>query len=566
MAVDRHEYGISLDLSMNQASRQTLKALNESLGESGDNVESLNKTYQQLSRNTENLEELQKLYSKAIDKAVKKKTEEIDKLEAQKVAIITNTDLTEEQIQAQLEEVDAKVKTLKKERELIKVQANANKKRLTLQEKLNKLLGKEGKLHPLGQIVKLQEKLNKLLGKESTLRKSISKVASVTAKGAGVALGAASAMVGGAISSAGSVYDREQAMKSLKSPATSEDVHEVYLNSGGRADYSTIIQSINKLSGKFSGEELRTHALLDVENPGWADTLLRSNAINTSAQEARRVLDQIKKYQGVESLSAAMESAAKSRAVTTGRVSQTDYIQAHTALAQAGFDDENIRHIISSVASKQGDFIENFNKTDFARFARGQGKNLVRASEIALQRTNLGAEVETPAQRAARETQRKVAEFSLKKDEIVTKILMSIHDSGILDTLEELAKKVFQPSVINGLVDFFTITVKGLSNLITLLTEKLQESGITKFGESLGEKVYEWTHPQKAQGGIVRTPSIVGEAGSELVLPLNNIPRANNIINNYNNTNNFTMSGNQTALSLSQSISNNRFIRHSSLI
>lgn len=67
-----------------------------------------------------------------------------------------------------------------------------------------------------------------------------------------------------------------------------------------------------------------------------------------------------------------------------------------------------------------------------------------------------------------------------------------------------------------------------------------------------------------AQGGLVTAPSICGEAGPELVIPLDNsrAGRASQIINNYNTTQSFNMQSNQsTPLAFSQAIGQNRFIK-----
>ena len=67
-----------------------------------------------------------------------------------------------------------------------------------------------------------------------------------------------------------------------------------------------------------------------------------------------------------------------------------------------------------------------------------------------------------------------------------------------------------------------------------------------------------------AQGGLVTSPSICGEAGPELVIPLDNsrVGRASQIINNYNTTQSFNMQSNQsTPLAFSQAIGQNRFIK-----
>ena len=69
-----------------------------------------------------------------------------------------------------------------------------------------------------------------------------------------------------------------------------------------------------------------------------------------------------------------------------------------------------------------------------------------------------------------------------------------------------------------------------------------------------------------AQGGIVNSPSLCGEAGPELVLPLDNSRsgRASQIINNFNTNQNFNMTNNQTTpLAFAQAVGMNKFVRRS---
>lgn len=68
----------------------------------------------------------------------------------------------------------------------------------------------------------------------------------------------------------------------------------------------------------------------------------------------------------------------------------------------------------------------------------------------------------------------------------------------------------------------------------------------------------------KAQGGIATVPSLCGEAGPELVIPLDNSRsgRANQIINNFNTSQSFNMQPNQqTPLAFAQSVGRNPFVK-----
>ena len=68
---------------------------------------------------------------------------------------------------------------------------------------------------------------------------------------------------------------------------------------------------------------------------------------------------------------------------------------------------------------------------------------------------------------------------------------------------------------------------------------------------------------RRAQGGIITAPSLVGEAGPELVLPLDysRAGRTNQIIQNFNTSQSFNMASNQqTPLAFSQAVGHTRKI------
>lgn len=584
---ENHTYRIDLDLRQSAQSKAALKTLNDSFQQNDKQINELNADFQRLQQNGI---DASNEYRKILHKEIEDYDKKIAKLEEERVKLIANKNLTKEQLQQGLKDIDAKQKRMR-----------AYQKELQVRVKIQKLTGKtvdgESKLLKIGsKMIKMQEKMNKLLGKEGKLRQGIIKAVSGAARATGVAFGGLMALGGAAVASSGSVYDREMALKSLKSPATAADVQDVFINSGGRADFKTIVESINKLSAKFSGEELRGHALLDIENPGWAETVLRSNDVNATAEESRRLLDQIRKNTGSTDLASAFTQASKAWTVTGAKVSQLDFIQAYSALQGLGFDEDRIREIVNHVAAQQGDFIENFNKTDFSKWASGQQKTLVKGSGVGIQRLDRGLDIESPEMIAARETQKKLAEFQLKKDEIVADVLLAIHKSGILDKLADMVRTLFTPTNMDNFVNLIS---KGLDLVNKLLDElnhpdKLLEDtadvikkipglhdiavaseaigGLLADGDimnalskakNLGPLAY--AKQFFANGGLATQPSICGEAGPELVLPLTRPQRCEQLMNQYLTTNNFNINGNPNALGLSQQINNHKFIRNASM-
>ena len=89
---------------------------------------------------------------------------------------------------------------------------------------------------------------------------------------------------------------------------------------------------------------------------------------------------------------------------------------------------------------------------------------------------------------------------------------------------------------------------------------------IINLPSEIGSRIADFLNPFGAQGGIVNTPTIAGEAGPELILPLDNSRsgRASQIINNFNTNQNFNMTNNQTTpLAFAQAVGMNKFVRRS---
>ena len=94
---NNHTYSIDLDLRTPQASKQALKELQTAFEDSGKNINELNRSYTELSKYTNDQLTLEKQYNKIIAQRLSEKDKEIDKLQAEKVAIASNKTLTEAQ-------------------------------------------------------------------------------------------------------------------------------------------------------------------------------------------------------------------------------------------------------------------------------------------------------------------------------------------------------------------------------------------------------------------------------------------------------------------------------------
>ena len=713
------QYNIELKLSGSKVNKAVLDELNKSFDgldnkikkTTEESLRDLNASFDKLLQNTEDVNELESQYGNVIDDNISKIKSEIDALEAKKVAITTNTELTEKQRDAAIQILETQIKQKKQDVELLKLERAKAKARVTEKKLLGNKFNTESKLVKLHQkAVELQIKMNKLLAKESKLKSAALGVAKVgkkigsaglkagkvALKGIGMAGMAVGALGGAAIAATGDRVEKEKALKSLKSGIDPTIADRVYTQTG--ADYTTIVSAINALSKitKDNGQLIQG-AVLEIQNPGIGKMLLSgSTETGSNISKLKNHIDQIKKQTGSQDLTQALEASTKSRAVTKGKVSQSEYIQAYAALEAQGLDEETINRVIRKVSDQKGNFIENLNKIDLSKYGKDAQER------IRLSKANLGLEKlndKEVEKTSAEKIQEKMRELSLKKDELLVKLLpiaeklISAIKPAILDKLigvvvkladavtpalenlltileplidavmpvidelltpllkwysnvqKKLIENVLKPALewlkttgFPALIEIFKAiphlpqilldgikwwwekikslpgaiweTISGgLSSLGGFIQESIIDPIGNKISETLeslkswisdawssvkkwvdeiwqsikdkftefkntiinlpseiGSRIADFLNPFGAQGGIVNTPTIAGEAGPELILPLDNSRsgRASQIINNFNTNQNFNMTNNQTTpLAFAQAVGMNKFVRRS---
>ena len=477
------QYNIELKLASDSANKAVLDELNKSFKGIDDQVKKttdeslrdLNVSFDRLLQSTKDLNVLEQQYGKVIDNNVDKLKSEIDALEAKKVNIAANTDLTEAQRDAAIQILETQIKQKKQETELLKIEKAKAKARIAEKKFLGNKFSAESKLVKLHQkAVELQTKMNNLLQRESKLKSAALKAAKVgkkvgsvglkagkvALKGIGMAGMAVGALGGAAIAAAGDRVEKEKALKSLKSGIDPTIADRVYTQTG--ADYTTIVSAINALSKvtKDSGQLIQG-AVLEIQNPGIGKMLLSTSMSGTgNLGNLKSHIDQIKKQTGSQDLTQALEASTKSRAVTKGRVSQTEYIQAYAALEAQGLDEETISRIINKVSAQKGDFIENLNKTDLSKYGKDAQER------VRLSKANLGLEKlndKEVEKTSAEKIQEKMREISLKKDELLVKLL------PIAEKLLSAIKPAIFDKLIGVVVKLADVLTPALENLVTIL-------------------------------------------------------------------------------------------------
>ena len=477
------QYNIELKLASDSANKAVLDELNKSFKGIDDQVKKttdeslrdLNVSFDKLLQSTKDLNVLEQQYGKVIDNNVDKLKSEIDALEAKKVNIAANTDLTEAQRDAAIQILETQIKQKKQETELLNIEKAKAKARVTEKKLLGNKFNTESKLVKLHQkAVELQTKMNNLLQRESKLKSAALKAAKVgkkvgsvglkagkvALKGIGMAGMAVGALGGAAIAATGDRVEKEKALKSLKSGIDPTIADRVYTQTG--ADYTTIVSAINALSKitKDNGQLIQG-AVLEIQNPGIGKMLLSGSAeTGSNISKLKNHIDQIKKQTGSQDLTQALEASTKSRAVTKGRVSQTEYIQAYAALEAQGLDEETINRVIRKVSDQKGDFIENLNKTDLSRYGKDAQER------IRLSKANLGLEKlndKEVEKTSAEKIQEKMRELSLKKDELLVKLL------PIAEKLISAIKPAILDKLIGVVVKLADAITPALENLLTIL-------------------------------------------------------------------------------------------------
>ncbi len=590
--MNEHTYKIDLELETTAKSRVALADFRKSISEANGDLDAIEASYNNIAKSIDDATSLEKEMNRQYSDRISSNNRLIEQYAKE---LETNKELTED-ARSMLKNL---IKQRGEDNKRLKIRMSEFKQ-ARLQEKIEK--SKRGIAAEILKGIKEQVKQTKLMqtltDKELKTRTKIAKIIADSAKisakgvkaagkviGGGAAIGGA--LIGGAIAGAEEQASKERALQSLKSGIDPSVVESVYIKSG--ADYSSIVNAINSLADVTKDAGMLTQgAVLELQNPGIGKLLLSTKGGSEgNISKLNAAILQIKKQTGIQDISGAIEASTKARSVTQGKVSQTEYLQAYASLSQAGIDEESINRIIRRISEKSGDFIENFNKADIASMVYDrQLRNRINNSDLGIEKLDLSkASESSPAQNIVE----KLREFELKKNEILVKMLPVAEK--ILASLEPMLSSDMIGKIADGFVKLFTSVLpllgpimEALQPVLDLLEPilkmlqpviewlvKISTDFVRNFVTPMINKLVEILKEnipmlggiaEKAQGGLVTSPSICGEAGPELVLPLSNPSRAQSIVNNYTNTNNFSLSGPQTALSISQQISNNRFVKH----
>ena len=537
------------------------------------------------------IEELKKEYETIKDN--KKERDRAKEIEAElrqlKKYVIDASDEELKSVLKQNTEIRAKLKLSKDESKarvtmgkLIKADVKSMAERLKSQLKfIDALKTTEGRYNA---IKKAATAAGKAAG---TIGKTAAKI------GAG-AIGGALALGGAAIASAGAQVDREREAQRIKVGGSIQDKQDLlgrlYIQTG--ADYTSIVDAINRVQnviGSSSIKDIETAAAAEIRMPGAAAMFMQQTTGQATAQDFTKYMNRMKAIQSatgasVEQITSSTDFISNIRQSSFSNASMTDLQTLYLTMQNSGMygSGEELqnafkRFVREQKSSKKGvfEFAQEYDWSKGIYNAQNKTQAINAAKNINWEAVSAASkESSTETQMTeAEKTAMKMREIEEAKNKILMKVLEAIYP-----IIEKLDLSALQ-QIFNGLVDLAAKVVPLLVRVLNAISPYLEQL-ITFLSETIGKiitavdaiiawiqdsdiaKFFTGSTPQKANGGLVTMPSIVGENGPEMVIPLDysRSARSGNIIQNLNQ--NFNMSGNETTtLSLMQAVKSRDFSR-----
>lgn len=427
------------------------------------------------------------------------------------------------------------------------------------------------------------------------------RLAGGAAKAAAIGGGLVLGIAGAAVASAGTQVERQSEAARIKAGGFSDDdkrdlMSQVYINTG--ADYTTIVDAINRVYGVIGNakkEDLIEAATAEVQFPG-AAALFRQQT--TGAATSADFADYAGRLRAVRSATGATTEQIQAASGVVANLpqsrlsasTQTEMQALYLALQNSGaFDtqeelDAAFSRFTRAQAASGADIFEMAKNWDWGRGASATNRQQASAAMANVDWARIaGAARETgfTTESAADATARKLREFSIKKDEILVKVLeavLPIIDAITPQELSELFEnlayfinyfvKDIGDTLRDGLKDFvdymrmmriyFPAAVQIMKRWLHIDDDPTAAS----IGAGVSGVVSAVSAMPRANGGVVSMPSLVGERGPEAVIPLDysRSARAGNIMQNISQT--FNMSGNETTtLSLANAVKSRGFQR-----
>lgn len=590
-------YGKAANKVIGDLEKQAVK-INYSLSEQGKmqkaRIEELKKELDILGDTKE-----EKQRAKEIEKQIK---------DLQKDVIEGDEDRLQKMLKAN-KEARSKIKLSQQEAKLTQAQAKQNKSMMAYVK--DDLKGLKEKLKLQFDFIKA---LKTTEGRYKAIKTAAAKIGQGAAKvgliGAGGLAAGALAIGGAAAAGASSMVDREREADRIKTSMSKDEkqalLGDLYIRTG--ADYTSIVDAINRvttvLGTGLKADELSQAAAAEIRFPGAAAMFRQQNSWKATANDFSIYQNRIKAIQGatgatVDQVQSSTEKIANMRQNSFSNASMTELQALYLALQNSGAYDsqEELDRAFNSFVRSQKNSKESVfeHAKQFDWQARVYGATNKQQVATAMQNLDFSA-LEKAAkttdsnivQSEAEKTAQKMREFEEKKTQMMMKIVEAI--SPIFESINTQQLTEF----FNSMMDFVTKIAPAIGELTGLMLEIFNDlqpylskmvsfvgGGLSKLADVINS-LYEWLKDKgifnsangnqesmpgvsgmaRSNGGLVSMPSIAGESGSEMVVPLDFSRASRGRELTQNLTQYFNMSGNETtALSLAQAVKTRDFSR-----
>lgn len=404
------------------------------------------------------------------------------------------------------------------------------------------------------------------------------KMAGMAGKGAAIVGGGVLAMGGMAMASAESQVDREKEANRIKAGKNKADkqwlLQDLYRTTG--KDYTTIVDAINRVSNAIGANaslsDIREGAIAELRYPGAAKLLLQQNTSLPDSGILSVFANRMQAVQGVtgasvEQIQGTADKVSNMRQSNFSNASIADLMSLYLGLQSSGaFDtEEELDRAFRSFIREQRNSDKNI--FDLAKDWQSQGKwtRTAYGGQNKTQARNAITNLDITALQQAASTN--TAKYTPTEAEKTAAKMREIEEAknGLLRKLVEALAPVIQELPVEKIADFFKGLIENAVPLIQTIS--------TGVGEivTIAKNIYEdlkssWpfndSTQKKAAGGVISMPSLVGEAGPEMVVPLDYSRSTRGRQLTQNLTQYFNLSGNETtALSLSQAVKSRDFSR-----
>lgn len=512
-------------------------------------------------------------------------------------------ELRKQVVDASDEELASMLRMNTQARARLKVMRNEAKQRKTAkqeQKTLTQLIKDD--LKPLRDKLKAMQDFAKSLktveGRYAAVKKVAKGAFSVgktAVKGVGVAAGAVLAGVGAVLSSADNLVDRENAVRRIKAGETMEDRSELFkqtfLEAGGSNE--EIVEALNRVYSIMPKEKdldkLKQAAAVEIKFPGVTEQLRQQNngkaiTVNDYIAYGNRQRA-MQKYTGAsaEQIESASSYVANLPQRYFKNAATEDVKAVYLALQNSGaFTEESeLRETFERFMRYQSE--TNRNIFTVAQEWQEKGRDGGWASGVwrAGDKTQVGNVInsidfkqmgtesriidlsnrETAAESSAKTARR----VSLMKDEILLSLLTAVEP--LMPVLGDLFKRIMKiiqsetfQKLIKSIVDIIERVLKAVIQLIDLMEPVANAlggglvKGVRDFGEFLhsglnklfGDPDEGVSGQSRANGGLTMFPSVFGEAGAEMAVPLSPERAGRGMQLTQELVQHFHMSGNET--------------------